>query len=627
VSLVSADKIKKAFNEQILFDNVSFTINKGERIGFVGKNGSGKTTLFDIINGSQSVDSGSVNKSRECQIDYVEQEKSDYYQDTLFDFVSSARSDLSEMRQKINLLEENLSINPKDKKSLDELGSVHNRYEHSGGFNFETEVKIILHGLGFGEERYKDRVMNFSGGEKNRAGLARVLAGKGNLLLLDEPTNHLDIESTKWLEEYLNKTSKAFIVVSHDRMFLNNTVTKVWELYNGRIDSYTGSFENYLTQRAERKRLHEHKYKHQQDRIKQLEEFVRQHMAGQKTKQAQSKLKYLARIKRLPPPEKDGMGPSIKMKSSGRSYSQVLSVEDITIGYGNNEIVENIKFDIYRGDKIGLIGQNGSGKSTLLKSLIGELAPIKGDLKLGNQVEVAYFDQELSDLNPNQTVLENLWELDPYVEVGQIRSFLGRFGFSGDDSLKMVSTLSGGEKTKLSLARLLYHPVNFIIFDEPTNHLDIVSREALEEALIEYEGSLLIVSHDRYFLNRVVNKIYHIKNSYLNIYNGNYSYFEERYNQNDILPQKKPKKQTSDYLSFKEKSKQRSKLKKEITSTKDKIKAHEKQLLELVEQIENNIPKSDWEKLQEVSSQKTNIEDELIILYEKLEQLNEVAID
>jgi ATP-binding cassette subfamily F protein 3 len=627
VSLLSADKIKKAFNEKVLFDNVSFTINKGERIGFVGKNGSGKTTLFDIMNGTQSVDSGNVTKSKECQIDYVEQEKSDYYQATLFDFVSSARSDLSDMRQKINQLEDNLSIDPKDKKSLDELGSIHNRYEHSGGFNFETEVKIILHGLGFDENRYKERVKNFSGGEKNRAGLARILAGKGNLLLLDEPTNHLDIESTKWLEEYLIKTTKAFIVVSHDRMFLNNTVTKVWELYNARIDFYTGSFENYLSQRAERKRIHEHNYKHQQDRIKQLEDFVRRNMAGQKTKQAQSKLKYLARIKRLPPPEKDSLGPSIKMKSSGRSYSQVLSVEDITIGYGNNKIVENIKFDIYRGDKIGLIGQNGSGKSTLLKSLIGELAPMKGELKLGNQVNVAYFDQELSDLNPNQTVLENLWELDPYVEVGQIRSFLGRFGFSGDDSLKMVSTLSGGEKTKLSLARLLYHPVNFIIFDEPTNHLDIVSREALEDALIEYEGSLLIVSHDRYFLNRVVNKIYHIKNSYLNIYNGNYSYFEERYNQNDLLPQKKTKKQSNDYFNFKEKSKQRSKLKKEITSTKDKIKAYEKQLVEIVDQLENNIPKSDWEKLQEISDLKNNIEEELIILYERLEQLKEVSID
>lgn len=627
MSLLSADKISKAFNDQVLFKQVSFTINKGERIGFVGKNGTGKTTLFEIMTGIQSVDSGNITKSKDCRIDYVEQEKSDYYDTTLFDFVSAARTDLSEMRHKLSQLEENLSINPKDNKSLEELGSVHDRYEHSGGFNFESEVKIILHGLGFEKDRFNDRVKNFSGGEKNRAGLAKILAGNGNFLLLDEPTNHLDIESTKWLEEFLNKTSKALIVVSHDRMFLNNIVTKVWELYNSRIDIYVGSFEYYLSQREEKKRLHEHNYKHQQERIKQLEDFVRRNMAGQKTKQAQSKLKYLARIKRLPPPEKDGLGPSIKMKSSGRSYSQVLSVENITVGYGNNKVVEDIIFDIYRGDKIGLIGQNGSGKSTLLKSLIGELDPMKGEIKLGSQVDVAYFDQEQSDLNDNQTVLENLWELDPFVEVGQIRSFLARFGFTGDDSLKIVSTLSGGEKTKLSLAKLLYYPVNFIIFDEPTNHLDIVSRETLEDALIEYDGSLLIVSHDRYFLNRVVNKIYHIKNSHLNIYNGNYSYFEEKNSQDNFIPIQKVKKSATDYLSFKEKSKQRSKLKKEISAIEEKIKSREELLLDIADKIENKIPKSDWEKLQELSDWKNNIEDELIILYEKLEQLKEVTID
>lgn len=629
MTLLSAEKLSKKFNDQIIFENSSFTLQSNERIGLVGKNGSGKTTLFDILTGRQMPDAGTVNKSKACKIDYAEQEKDDYLDLTLFDYVASARQDLLDMRFKITQLEEQLVRTPNDKKAVEQLGDLHAKYEHEGGFLFETEIKTILAGLAFESDRFQDRIANFSGGEKNRASLARVLAGNGNLLLLDEPTNHLDIESTKWLEEYLGKTEKAFIVVSHDRKFLENTVNKVWEILNGRIDFYVGNFEKYLTERAERKRLHEHKYKHQQERIAQLEDFVRRNMAGQKTKQAQSKLKYLARIKRLPPPESDGSGPTIRMESSGRSYAHILEAKDMTVGYGDTEIVSDISFDIYRGDKVGVIGSNGSGKSTLLKTLIGELSPITGDLQLGNNVTVAYFDQELSDLDMEKSVLENIWELDPMVEVGVMRSFLGRFGFTGEDALKIVSTLSGGEKTKLSLARLLYHPANFIIFDEPTNHLDLSSREALEEALNSYEGSCLIVSHDRYFLDKVATKIFHVRNACLSIYEGNYSYFEEK--QQKYVEQqpvyKKESKSKQSYLEFKEKSKKASKLKKEILSTESKIKDHEKQLEEVVDQINNKIPKNDWEKLEEATNLKSELENSILDLYEKLEELKGVELD
>ncbi len=546
---------------------------------------------------------------------------------TLFDFVAGSRQDLLQHRLKIEELEHLLAEDSSNKKAIEQLGVLHTEYEHAGGFNFENEIKIILSGLKFSLERHQDRIANFSGGEKNRAGLARVLAGNGNLLLLDEPTNHLDIESTKWLEDYLQKTDKAYLVVSHDRMFLENCVKKIWEINNGRIDFYTGSFRKYLVDRAERKRLHEHHYKHQQERIAQLEDFVRRNMAGQKTKQAQSKLKYLSRIKRLPPPESDGAGPTIKLNSSGRSYAQILTADNVTVGYGDTEIVSHIKFDIYRGDKIGVIGHNGSGKSTLLKTLIGEISPISGDLKLGNNVDVAYFDQELSDLNLDTTVLENMWEMDPIVEMGVIRSFLGKFGFSGEDALKKVKTLSGGEKTKLSLARLLYKPANFIIFDEPTNHLDIVSREALEDALLHFDGTFIVVSHDRYFLDRVAQKIFYINNSYLSIYDGNYSYFEKRLVPPDTYKVEKNSSSKQNYLSSKEKSKLITKHKKEIRKTENQIAALETEVEQLAFDIEQNIPQSDWEKLHTTTDKKHQAEELLLELYDKLEKLQEVKFD
>ena len=627
MTLLAAERLSKRFNDQVILDNVSFTIVEGDRIGLVGKNGSGKTTLFEILFGTQEPDRGAINKSKKCLINYAEQEKAEFLQLSLFDFVASARQDLLDLRTEIGHLEEYLVANPSDNTSVTRLGQVQHRYEADGGFGFENEIKTILHGLSFTDDRHADRIRNFSGGEKNRAALARVLAGNGNLLLLDEPTNHLDIESTCWLEEYLSKTQKSYIVVSHDRMFLENTVAKVWEIHNGKLETYVGKFEKYLAERSDRRRLDEHHYRHQQAEIKRLEDYVRRNMAGQKTKQAQSKQKYLSRIKRLPPPEGDGKGPTIRVQSSGRSYAHVLAVENVAVGYGDCTLVSDISFDIYRGDKIGLIGPNGSGKSSLLKSLIGELMPITGDIKLGNNVDVVYFDQELSDLDPERTVLENLWEMDPGAESGTIRSFLGRFGFTGEDSLKMVSALSGGEKTKLSLARILYHPANFIIFDEPTNHLDLISREVLEEALVEYDGSLLIVSHDRYFLDRVVNKIYHLDGDRLVGYDGNYSYFKQMTQAEESSETTKETKSKESFLEFKEKSKRRSRLKKEIQSTRSKIHDRERELEQLVTGIEREIPRSDWEKLAETTERRKQVEEDILLLYLKLEELEETELD
>ena len=627
MTLLSAENLSKRFRDQIILDSVSFTLRRNERIALVGRNGIGKTTLLEVLAGKQSPDDGTVVKARECLIDYVEQEKSEYLEMSLFAFVADARADLIAMRREIDELQHHLEIDPSDRASLERLGSLQQEFERQDGFNFDNRVTQILEGLGFNSERFADRLRNFSGGERNRAGLARLLAGRGNLLLLDEPTNHLDIESTVWLEEYLKELNKAAVIVSHDRAFLSGTTETVWEMSYGRLEIYAGGITTYLRERVARREQATHWYRHQQEEIKRIEEFIRRNMAGQKTKQAQSKLKYLGRIKRLPPPRSDGRGPSFKVESSGRSFAHVLSVNEVYLDYGGQPVIEDAAFDLYRGEKVGLIGRNGSGKSTLLKALIGELVPAAGLVELGTNVNVAYFDQELSDLNENASVIDNIWELDPSAEAGTLRSFLARFGFTGEDAFKKVAALSGGEKTKLCLARLLYHPANFIILDEPTNHLDMQAREALEKALQEYDGTCLIVSHDRYFLDQAVNRILHLKDNHVRSYDGNYTQFREKLNAAVLPPPPKSEKSKQDFLEFKEKSKRRSRLKKDIEATRVQIECAEREWNELSAELEEPSKADDWEHLHKTTERKEALENEIIELYDRLDQLEATELD
>ncbi|HPI32642.1 MAG TPA: ABC-F family ATP-binding cassette domain-containing protein [candidate division Zixibacteria bacterium] len=626
MTLLAAEGVSKKYQDQVLFDAVSFTITAADRIGLVGRNGIGKTTLFELLTGRVAADAGTVTLAKHCVIDYVPQDKTSVLDWELFALVASARRDLAQMRCEITELEEHLADDPHDARRLERLGQVQHEFEAAGGFGFESEVRLILEGLGFERARHRDRLATFSGGEKNRAGLAMALAGCGNLLLLDEPTNHLDIESTVWLEEYLRKLEKACVIVSHDRRFLSRTVDKVWEIQFGKIHQYVGGFEKYLVERAERKRLHEHHYRHQQEEIRRIEEFIRRNMAGQKTRQAQSKLKYLSRIKRIPPPRGEGAGPSIAVRSSGRSFAHVLEVRSVTLAYGAEPVLRNVSFDLYRGEKIGLVGRNGSGKSTLLKALIGELAPVSGELRFGANVDVVYFDQDLDNLRLEATVLDNIWEEDPMAEVGAMRSFLARFGFTGEDCFKRVSALSGGERTKLSLARIIYHPANFLIFDEPTNHLDIDSREALEEALGRFDGSCLIVSHDRHFLDRVADRIIHLAGGTAFVYGGGYSHFEEKQAEAaaaalEAAPRPDKEKSREVYQAFKEASRVKARLKKALKSTRSKIADHERELEELEDGIARRIPRTDWEALEAASRRKQEVEAALLALYGELEEL------
>jgi ATP-binding cassette subfamily F protein 3 len=627
MTLLAVENLSKRFDQQVILEDISFTIRENDRIALVGKNGIGKTTLLEILAGKQSADSGRVTCARTCRLDYVEQEKTDFLDLTLFEFVSEARRDLIEIRRKMTEIEEHLVRMPQDEERLAALGQLQHQFEIDGGFDFENEIAIILEGLGFERTRYGERLRNFSGGEKNRAGLARVLAGKGNILLLDEPTNHLDIESTAWLEEYLMKLNRAYVVVSHDRAFMNATVNQVWELAFGKCETYVGNFDTYLKERQARRRLAEHHYKHQQQEIARIEDFIRRNMAGQKTKQAQSKLKYLNRIKRLPPPRQSDSGPDIRVESSGRSWAHVLNVDSVWLGYGDRVVLEDISFDMYRGDKVGLIGRNGSGKSTLLKALIGEIEPADGRIALGNNVDVAYFDQELSDLHEAGTVLDNIWRVDPGSEIGAMRSFLARFGFTGEDPFKPVSALSGGEKTKLSMAKLLYHPANLIILDEPTNHLDMYAREALETALREYDGCCLVVSHDRYFLDRVIGKIVYLNDRRARVVDGTYTDFREKVLVTSAPVKVKDETQKRAHLEFKERSRRRSRHKKEIEAVRDRIVELEEELRALETELQHGVPKDDWEQLQRLQRRKDDIETLSLQLYTRLEELEGMDID
>jgi ATP-binding cassette subfamily F protein 3 len=624
MTIISGENISKQFDDRVLFDNLSFSVNRGDRIALVGPNGIGKTTLFNIMAGRIRPDRGELVRSRDCTIGYVEQEFDGSEERTLVEFVASARQDILAMQSEIAEVEKRLHDTPDSPELIRTLGELQHSLEAAGGYDLEAQMKIILIGLGFPENRFHNRLKDFSGGEKNRAALAKILVGRGTLLLLDEPTNHLDIDSTIWLEEYLNAQESAFIIVSHDRAFLTNTVEKVWEISSRKVDQYFNGFETYLIEREERKIQLEHQYKHQQEEIKRIEEFIRRNIAGQKTKQAQSKLKYLSRIKRIELPKSGYTAPSFTLDSGQRSHNLVLAVESAAFGYGNRALVSDVDFNLYRSERAGLIGRNGSGKTTILKTIIGELDVVNGSIRVGQKVSIAYFDQELSDLDDTNTVLDELWMVDPSAEAGKLRSFLARFGFRGEDVFKKVAVLSGGEKTKLVLAKLLFQPANFLIFDEPTNHLDLDSRQAMEEALQSYDGTLLIVSHDRFFLDQVADRIIAIEDDSVRIFQGNYSYYREKKEeekQEAVFKRAPEPERIKAYAEFKKQSQAKSRIKKEIRSVESKIKDSETVLHRLEKDILHNIPKTDWEKLAAASREKSRVEELLLELYNRLDEL------
>ncbi len=619
--LLTLSHITKYFDDKVIVDDISLAITEGDKIGVVGRNGVGKTTLFEIIAGHMQADSGTVERRRGLSIGFVAQELDEYLDLSLYDFCLLAMPQLNDLRLHLRRLEADLSSDSKPPAEIiEEYQNATLKYEEMGGYRLETEVRLVLEGIGFSRSAFERPLRSFSGGEKNRAQIAAVLVADYDLLLLDEPTNHLDIDATIWLENYIAASPRAFLIISHDRRFLQGTVTKIIEIEAGQLDVYQCRYQEFLAERAKRRELAAHYYRHQQEEIARIEDFIRRNMAGQKTKQAQSKQKYLARMQKMEAPKYDAVGPTFHIHDGGRSFLHVLKVENLSIGYDSAPLVENISFELTRGSRVGLIGPNGAGKTTLLKTLGGLLEPIHGDFTIGGNVDMAYFDQELSNLNHDSNVISELWEIDPLAESGRLRSFLARFGFYGEDVFKPVSLLSGGEKTKLSLAKLLYRPANLMIFDEPTNHLDIASIEALEEGLSDYNGTLVVVSHDRDFLDHTISEVFEIRDHHMNHYLGNYSDYAQRRAAN--APDKKvvSEEKKASYEEFKAKSRERSRYKKQLKHVHESITKAEASLKQL-ESDEAVTDASDWKKLNELREQRYQLEERILNWYIEIEHL------
>ena len=490
------------FGANDVFENIDFTVNENERIALVGRNGSGKTTLLQVLTGECELSSGQLIKANKTSISYLKQNALALSEDTIGEVFDQVFAKLKDLEKQMEELSDAMKEDP-DEKLINKYSALQEEYKYLGGYTYQSEMLSVLAGFGFKESDLERKVSSFSGGEKTKIAFASLLLAKPDLLLLDEPTNHLDLSTIEWLENYLAKYKKAMVIVSHDRMFLDKTVNVIYELEYGSIRRYAGNYSSFVEQKKNDLIRQESAYRRQQKDIKRLEELIEKfRYKKNKAAFAQSKIKYLERMERIEDPKKaDTKAFKAKFVCGVRGGKNVLSLDHFEVGY--DKPLANVSLEIKRGDRICVMGDNGTGKSTLLKSIIGETKPLGGYMMLGHQIQIGYFDQNLANFHNGNTVLEELWNEHPDLDMFKIRSVLGAFLFTADEVFKEVDVLSGGEKVRLSLAKLMMKKANFLILDEPTNHLDIISKEALENALNEYDGTILFVSHDRYFIRKI----------------------------------------------------------------------------------------------------------------------------
>jgi ATP-binding cassette subfamily F protein 3 len=519
------ENIRKSYGFNDVLREVTWQHNPGERVGLVGRNGAGKTTLFRILLGTEEPDGGQVFRLNGLRVGHLGQHLDADRTVSLFDFVLSAFAQVLKIEQKMRDLEHRLADpdEPDHDAILEKYADLQHDYEHADGYTIHSEVERVLTGVGFAKGDWERPILEFSGGQQNRAMLARMLLSRVDVLLLDEPTNHLDLRGIEFLEEFLNSYAGAYIVISHDRTFLNRTVQKIVELAHGNLIEYHGNYDRFVAQRAERMEQMATLFERQQEEIARTQEFIRRNIAGQKTKQAQSRRKMLDRLERLERPETDETLAKFNLDAGPRSGAIALTAEKLVVGWEKTVVVRGVDLTVRRGERYAIMGPNGSGKSTLLKTLAGRIMPLGGDVHYGHNVQVGYYDQTLGDLRPNATVLDEIWDLDHSKTEEQVRGYLARFSFFEDDIEKKTSALSGGEKGRLALAKMMYVGGNLLMLDEPTNHLDVYTREALEEALEDFTGALIVVSHDRYFIDRVAEHIIAVEDGEAEVHAGNYS--------------------------------------------------------------------------------------------------------
>ncbi len=620
MTLLNLKSVAKSYGTTVVLNGITWQIEERRKIGLLGSNGAGKTTLFRIMTGELQPDRGEVIRSKQLKIGFLRQEYQLEDDLSLFDEMLKPFAQLLDLHEDLRKLEQEMSSSNDHRKLLEIYGKLQLEYENKGGYSYENRIETVLQGLGFNKQDFNKPVNILSGGEKNRAALASVLLSEPNLLLLDEPTNHLDIEGTEWLEQYLSEFDGTVVMVSHDRYFLDRVIREVVELEDHAIARYVGNFSAYLEQKAKRLEKAQKEYEAQREHILRTEDFIRRNIAGQKTKQAQSRRKALEKLERLEKPRSKAKKMKLSFAPTQRASRALVWTENLGKNFSGQNLFQDVDFSIERYDRIGLIGPNGCGKTTFLKILMGNETPTSGEVKIGFKLDVGYYDQEHQGLNLENSVLDEVWQVNPRMLLSDLRSFLARFLFRDDDIFRKVKSFSGGEQSRVVLAKLILSKPNFLILDEPTNHLDIASREVLENALGEFGGTLLVVSHDRYFLNQVVSRIFAFEDGTLKEYLGSYSYYEEKKRgqkekekrQLETVRQEQRKKAEAKKPKRKPKKRNLFQIEKEISDVEQKM--EEIDYLVSTEEVY-----TDWQKLLELNQEKEELSKTLEELYAEWE--------
>lgn len=629
--ILQANKIERSFAGEVLFDNINLQVDERDRIALVGKNGAGKSTLLKILVGEEEPTSGEINKKKDISLSYLAQDSRFESENTIYDEMLHVFNDLRRTERQLRQMD--LEMGEKSGEDLDKLMSDYDRlsenFRQAGGFTYEADIRAILNGFKFDESMWQMKIAELSGGQNTRLALAKMLLEKPNLLVLDEPTNHLDIETIAWLENYLVNYSGALIIVSHDRYFLDKVATITLDLTKHSLDRYVGNYSRFVELKEQKLATEAKNYEKQQKEIASLEDFVNRNLVrASTTKRAQSRRKQLEKMERLDKPEAGKKAANMTFQSEKTSGNVVLTVENTAIGYDGEVLSQPINLDLRKMNAVAIVGPNGIGKSTFIKSIVDQIPFIKGEKRFGANVEVGYYDQTQSKLTPSNTVLDELWndfKLTPEVE---IRNRLGAFLFSGDDVKKSVGMLSGGEKARLLLAKLSMENNNFLILDEPTNHLDIDSKEVLENALIDFDGTLLFVSHDRYFINRVATHVLELSENGSTLYLGDYDYYVEKKATAEMSQteeastsnQAKEASPVNDYQAQKESQKEVRKLMRQIESLEAEIEELESQNQAISEQM---LETNDADKLMELQAELDKIshrQEEAMLEWEELSE-------
>ncbi len=635
IIILNCNKINFSFGINKILNNVSFSIKNTDKVGIVGVNGAGKTTLFKIITSEYTPESGEIFTAKDLNLGYLEQNSGLDENNSVLEEVLTVYSHFIDMEARIKELEKCISTE-KNEETLNSYMKEYSRLSEDfstlGGFEYNSRAKGVLKGLGFSEDNFDLKVGKLSGGQKTRLSLSKLLLKEPDLLLLDEPTNHLDINSIEWLENFLKEYRKSVMVISHDRFFIDKVTDKILEIENCRVKLYNGNYSSYIKQKTLDREIQQKHYEQQQKEIAKMEAFIQQQKRWNRERNiiaAESRQKAIDRIEKIDKPENLPDKIKIKFKSSISSGKDVLYVENLSMEFPGKPLFRDLTFNVKKGEKVFVLGANGSGKTTLLKILTGKLKQISGSFRYGYNVKMSYYDQEQESLNPDNTVLDEVWDANPGILQTEIRNALAMFLFKGEDVFKPISALSGGEKGRVSLIKVMLSGSNLLLLDEPTNHLDINSREVLEESLDDFEDTLIVVSHDRYFINKLASRIIYIENeSSIIDFKGNYQDFLSyrnkinAQNENNENANEKISSGKLQHLASKEEKSRKRRLEKLVLNTEKEIFEIERRLDEINEQMQSEEIVSDHLKLMDLQKEQDELNKKLENLYKTWEEVS-----